>query len=290
MAYTVKEVAAMSGVSVRTLHFYDESGLLKPAYCGANGYRYYEEAQLLELQQVLFYRELGFELKEIRRVLSRGDFEKITALEAHRAALASQISRSRALIGTIDKTIEHLRGVKPMQSEEMFAGFRVGAGEGRFEEQVRLGGEPHDCKVSGRDTGGTMCAFEFTGMGAGPRHSHREQDEWIYVVEGELEIELGKRRMRVGAGESVFVPRGVSHTWAAVGGPPAKVVDVYQPAGTIEEFFRELGSYHSGALVHEALSFPEFQALFERYGMDLTGPPLRGEWKVEEDGRIVQLA
>ena len=54
MAYTVKKLAGMSGVSVRTLHFYDESGLLKPAYLGANGYRFYEEPQLLILQQILF--------------------------------------------------------------------------------------------------------------------------------------------------------------------------------------------------------------------------------------------
>src|SRR6185436_17829254 len=66
MAYTVKQVAAMSGVSVRALHFYDETGLLKPAYLGANGYRFYEEPQLLTLQQILFYRELGFELKQIK--------------------------------------------------------------------------------------------------------------------------------------------------------------------------------------------------------------------------------
>jgi len=59
MAYTVKQVAAMSGVSVRTLHVYDEMALLKPAYTKANGYRIYKEPQLLMLQQILFYRELG---------------------------------------------------------------------------------------------------------------------------------------------------------------------------------------------------------------------------------------
>ena len=63
MAYTVKQVAALSGVSVRALHFYDECGLLKPGYTGANGYRFYEEPQLLTLQQILFYRELGLELR-----------------------------------------------------------------------------------------------------------------------------------------------------------------------------------------------------------------------------------
>src|SRR6058998_1814520 len=91
MAYTVKQVAAMSGVSVRTLHFYDETGLLKPAYHGANGYRFYEEPQLLTLQQILFYRELGFELKQIQRILSRSDFDKIGALESHRRLLRQDL-------------------------------------------------------------------------------------------------------------------------------------------------------------------------------------------------------
>ena len=84
MAYTVKQVAAMSGVSVRTLHFYDETGLLKPAYLGANGYRFYQEPQLLTLQQILFYRELGFELKQIKQILGRADFEIAAALRSHR--------------------------------------------------------------------------------------------------------------------------------------------------------------------------------------------------------------
>src|SRR5450631_263415 len=84
MAYTVKQVAAMSGVSVRTLHFYDETGLLAPAYHGANGYRFYEEPQLLTLQQILFYRKLGFELKQIKNTLIGADFERAAALESHR--------------------------------------------------------------------------------------------------------------------------------------------------------------------------------------------------------------
>ena len=76
MAYTVKQLAVMSGVSVRTLHFYDEMALLKPAYTKANGYRVYEEPQLLMLQQILFYRELGFELKCINEILCQRKFEK----------------------------------------------------------------------------------------------------------------------------------------------------------------------------------------------------------------------
>jgi MerR family transcriptional regulator, thiopeptide resistance regulator len=123
MAYTVKKLAAMSGVSVRTLHFYDEVGLVKPAYHGANGYRYYEEAQLLTLQQILFYRELGFELKHIKRILGRSDFDKVAALKSHRKVLRKNLAQTRQLIVTIDKTIQHMEGKRKMKSKEMFAGF-----------------------------------------------------------------------------------------------------------------------------------------------------------------------
>src|ERR1044072_3398044 len=134
MAYTVKRVAAMSRVSVRTLHFYDETGLLKPARVGANGYRFYEEPQLLKLQQILFYRELGFELKQIKRILSQGDFKIAAALRSHRKVLQKHLAHTRTLVETIDKTIQHLKGKKKMKTEEMFAGFSVGAGKDRFNE------------------------------------------------------------------------------------------------------------------------------------------------------------
>lgn len=123
MAYTVTKLAQLSGVSVRTLHFYDEAGLLKPAYYGSNGYRYYEEEQLLILQQILFFRELGFELKQIHKILGRGDFDKIVALASHRKVLEKNVARTKALIKTIDQTIEHLKGKKKMKDQEMYRGF-----------------------------------------------------------------------------------------------------------------------------------------------------------------------
>src|SRR3954467_13114326 len=101
MAYTVKQLTAMSGVSVRTLHFYDEMGLLKPAYYGTNGYRFYEEPQLLMLQQILFYRELKFELKQIKKILGKADFEKLAALQSHRQVLQQKSVRTGSLIDTI---------------------------------------------------------------------------------------------------------------------------------------------------------------------------------------------
>ena len=289
MGYTVKQVAKMSGVSVRTLHFYDETGLLNPARHGANGYRFYEEQQLLILQQILFYRELGFELKQIKSILSRPDFEKVAALESHRKVLGKNLSRTRTLIETIDKTIKHLKGTEKMSSEEMFLGFTVPAGKDRFDEGIQLGGEPNDCKVSGRDTDGAMCVFEFTGGSCGPRHLHHDQDEWLYIVDGELKFDVGDKRFHAAAGESVFIPRGVPHAWACVSGNPGKVINVYQPAGRMEEFFRAVGKYTGKPYVHESLSFHEFRRLFHDHGMDVVGPPLTGEWKIE-DGRITQIA
>ncbi|BCZ97221.1 MerR family transcriptional regulator [Legionella pneumophila] len=123
MAYTVKQLAKISNVSVRTLHWYDEIGLLKPAYQGANGYRYYEEKQCLKLQQILFFRELGFPLNDIQKLLMQNDFDHIKALRAHKQVLESDINRKNQLIVTIDKTIQHLKGKHKMSNEELYYGF-----------------------------------------------------------------------------------------------------------------------------------------------------------------------
>lgn len=294
MAYTVKQVAAMSGVSVRTLHFYDETGLLKPAYHGANGYRFYEEPQLLNLQQILFYRELGFELKEIKRILEQADFENVAALESHRQVLEKNLTRTRSLVETIDKTIQHLKGTEKMKSEEMFAGFSVPAGNDRFGEHIKLGGEWNDCKVSAKDTAGAMCIFEFTGAGGGPRHLHHEQDEWIYVIDGELDFVVGAERLRLTAGQSIFIPRKTAHLWTCMSGRPAKIINVYQPAGKMEAFFRELSALENTPTREDVINktyteeqVQTFDRLFRDHGMKLLGPPLI---EVDEDGRITRIA
>jgi len=123
MVYTVKKLSEMSGVTVRTLHFYEEAGLLKPAYYGANGYRYYEEKELLQLQQILFFKELGFTLKQISKVLDKSDFDQLAALHAHKKALSHEWEKIGCLLQTIDKTIKHLKGKKKMLAREFFEGF-----------------------------------------------------------------------------------------------------------------------------------------------------------------------
>ena len=279
MAYTVKQLASMSGVSVRTLHFYDETGLLKPAYHGANGYRFYEEPQLLTLQQILFYRELGFELKRIKRILGQAKFQKASALRSHRKVLEKNVARTHTLIETIDKTIQHLKGTKKMKSEELFTGFSVAAGKDRFNEGFNRDGSTIDCKVSGKDTGGAMCVLEINNSGW-PRHVNPEQDEWIYVVDGAVELEIGKKRFHLGARESMFIPRNVEHVWSAVSAP-AQILNTYQPAGKIEEFFQALAKFKELPTREEAIKktytdeqINAMKQLFEAHGMVLTGPPL----------------
>ena len=125
MAYTVKKLSELSGVTIRTLHFYEEIGLLKPAYHGSNGYRYYEEKELLQLQQILFFKSLSFSLKQIQKVLGRDDFDQLSALYSHRKSMNREWEKIGLLLKTIDKTIKHMKGKKKMKDKEMFDGFNI---------------------------------------------------------------------------------------------------------------------------------------------------------------------
>lgn len=119
---TVRQLARAAGISVRTLHHYDAIGLLKPADVGPNGYRYYGRPELLRLQQILFYRELGLNLQRIRMILDDPGFVTLPALLNHRSALSDRIDRYRELLSTIDRTIESLRKDETMDDEAYYAG------------------------------------------------------------------------------------------------------------------------------------------------------------------------
>lgn len=122
--YAVKKLAAMAGVSVRTLHHYDRIGLLQPSKRTPAGYRLYGEAELLRLQQILFYKELDLSLEEIATILDDPAFEVLTALENHRKALEARRNRLSVLLATIDKTILKLKGGPVMlTNEELYEGF-----------------------------------------------------------------------------------------------------------------------------------------------------------------------
>lgn len=119
MDYTIQELASLAGVSVRTLHHYDEIGLLTPQRNPGNGYRRYREAELLKLQQILFFRELEFPLDEIRQILEGPNFDPKKALRTHRQMLELKQKRLGDLMKTIDKTLNS----KPMTDQDYYGGF-----------------------------------------------------------------------------------------------------------------------------------------------------------------------
>jgi len=133
---TVRQVAKAARISVRTLHHYDAIGLLKPAHVGANGYRYYGRTELLRLQQILFYRELGMALGEIGSILDDPGFDPLTALKGHRAALAARIDQYRDLIRTIDRTIASLEKDEAMADSDYYAGIAPETRE-RWEREAK---------------------------------------------------------------------------------------------------------------------------------------------------------
>jgi MerR family transcriptional regulator, thiopeptide resistance regulator len=120
---TVKQLARLAGVTPRTLHYYDEIGLLKPTRTGANGYRYYGEDSLLTLQQILLYREVEMPLERIRQIMADRDFDVLAALEHHRTDLVQRAARLERLRATVDNTILHLKGIKEMSKQQFFEGF-----------------------------------------------------------------------------------------------------------------------------------------------------------------------
>lgn len=118
----VREVADLVGISVRTLHHYDDIGLLQPEKT-TSGYRQYADEDLEILQQILFFRELDFPLKKIKEIINRPSFDRAEALELHRKMLLEKRSRLDKMILTIDKTIQHTQGEINMTNQEKFEGF-----------------------------------------------------------------------------------------------------------------------------------------------------------------------
>jgi len=124
MEYTVQKLAALAGVSPRTLRYYDEIGLLKPARINTSGYRIYGQAEVDRLQQILFYRELGMELAKIKEIMAAPTFDGATALREHRAKLLAKRKQLDLLIANVEKTIALTEGRIEMTDQEKFEGFK----------------------------------------------------------------------------------------------------------------------------------------------------------------------
>lgn len=144
MTIRVKEVADLVGISVRTLHHYDEIGLLTPKETTKSGYRLYSADDLEMLQQILFFKELGFPLKKIKEVINSPSFDRQEALMLHRKMLLEKRRRLNKMIATIDKTIQHTKGEIQMTCKEKFEGFDFSHNPYEQEARERWGDEVVD--------------------------------------------------------------------------------------------------------------------------------------------------
>lgn len=124
MEYTVQKMAKMAGVSARTLRYYDEIGILKPARINSSGYRIYGQQEVDRLQQILFYRELGLSLESIKDIVTAPSFDSINALREHREKLLEKREQLDLLIANVEKTIAFAEGRITMTDEEKFEGFK----------------------------------------------------------------------------------------------------------------------------------------------------------------------
>lgn len=124
MEYTIKKLSTLAGVSTRTLRYYDEIGILKPARINSSGYRIYGEKEIDKLQQILFYRELGVNLDSIKEIITSPDFDETNALKQHYDELLARRQQLDALIHNVEKTIFNKEGKIKMSDKEKFEGFK----------------------------------------------------------------------------------------------------------------------------------------------------------------------
>lgn len=140
MEYTVKNLAKLAGISTRTLRYYDEIDILKPARINSSGYWIYGEAEVDRLQQIMFYKELGVELDSVKSVIFSHSFNKLDALREHHDKLLDKKQQLELLIANVEKTIALTEGKTFMCDKEKFEGFKkkmIEDNEVKYGKEVR---------------------------------------------------------------------------------------------------------------------------------------------------------
>lgn len=140
MEYTIQKLGSLAGVSTRTLRYYDEIGILKPARINSSGYRIYGQAEVDRLQQILFYRELGVSLDDIKAIVTDPGFDGTRALRQHREQLLDRRQQLEKLIANVDRTIAMHEGRMTMSDQQKFEGFKqklVDDNEKKYGKEVR---------------------------------------------------------------------------------------------------------------------------------------------------------
>jgi mannose-6-phosphate isomerase-like protein (cupin superfamily) len=153
-------------------------------------------------------------------------------------------------------------------------GFKIEAGKDRFDDTISFMGGKFDCKVSAKDTNGALCIYDTVRLekGGPGLHYHLQQDEWFHVKKGEFKVQVGNETFHLKEGDSAFGPRMVPHAFAKINEGEAHLIVLFQPAGTMEEFFHEAGKINKSV----SMNFEkEFKELSRKHGMEVVGPPLK---------------
>lgn len=140
MEYTVQKLGLLAGVSTRTLRYYDEIDLLKPARINSSGYRIYGQPEVDRLQQILFYRELGVGLEEIKELVTSPSFDAVRSLKEHRKKLLEKRKQLDTLIANVDLTLAQQEGKLTMSDKQKFEGFKqklIDDNENKYGEEIR---------------------------------------------------------------------------------------------------------------------------------------------------------
>lgn len=140
MEYSINELSKLAKVSKRTLRYYDEINLLNPKRINSSGYRIYGENEIDQLQQILFYKEMGFKLEEIRKIITSPSFEILNSLVNHKKELIEKRNQINLLIENVEKTIAHKKGEIYMSNKEKFEGFKkelVDKNEEKYGKEIR---------------------------------------------------------------------------------------------------------------------------------------------------------
>jgi quercetin dioxygenase-like cupin family protein len=190
------------------------------------------------------------------RDLNRRSFIRQLPLAAAALALAAK-AKSEAL---------------PAPANRSDRGFRVGAEEDRYAEELHIMGGKFNLKVSTKDSGGDLLIYDTTRLqrGGPALHRHFRQDEWFYIIRGEFVVKVGEDTMRLRPGDSAFAPRMIPHAWAMVSEGPGQVLVLFQPAGSMEDFFHEMSRLGPNIPKDQEV----FRRLWAAHGQEMLGPPL----------------
>lgn len=153
-------------------------------------------------------------------------------------------------------------------------GYKVSSGKDRFQKELNIMGGQFNCIVSSKDTDGDLLIYNtFRQEKGGPTlHFHHEQDEWFFVLKGEFIVKVGEDTFTLNAGDSAFAPRTIPHTFAKINEGEGQVLVLFQPAGSMEDFFEQMSKLGNNIPKDQV---QVLKNLYETHGMHVVGPPLK---------------